>query len=297
MSRSRAAAKSLARSHRGVDIDVLVDGKSSPTLSAQDRGLAYGDGLFETIHFVAGNAPLWPLHMARLRSGCRRLQLPQPDADVLRREAGRLADGTDCIIKLVLTRGDGRGYGPDSAAVPRRIVSRHPVPAMADSLYDTGARLRWCRLQLSSQPALAGMKHLNRLENVLARAEWRDPRIHEGLLRDADGRVISATSANVFVVRGGGLFTPKLDHCGVAGVARAWILRRARRSMPVNECDLYESDVLAADEIFLSNAVRGIVPATRLGDRRFPVGPVTRRLGYTLAALGIGRPPGLHSDR
>lgn len=296
MKRSRTVAGPAKRP--GITrVQALVDGKPSASIPALDRGLAYGDGLFETIRFVAGAAPLWPLHMARLRAGCRRLQLPQPDLALLAREAGRLARGGDCIVKLVLTRGDGRGYGPDHAATTRRILGRHDLPGMPASVYGQGARLRWCRLQLSSQPALAGLKHLNRLENVLARGEWRDPRIHEGLLLDADGHVISATAANVFIVRGGVLLTPKLDRCGVAGVARAWILRRARRAMAVCEDDLDRAAALAADEVFISNAVRGIVPVTRIGDRRFPVGPVTRRLGYTLAALGIGQPPGTLSER
>lgn len=272
--------------------DVLVDGRLCNVVPASDRGLAYGDGLFETIRFVAGVSPLWPLHLARLRRGCARLRLALPEPALLQDEARRLAAGEDVVIKLVLTGGDGRGYGRAEGTVTRRVLSRHPLPVMAATSYRDGVRLRWCRLRLSSQPALAGLKHLNRLENVLARSEWRDPRILEGLLCAEDDSVISATAANLFIVRDGQLMTPKLDRCGVSGVARAWILRRAARLLPVIETDLSRDDVLGADEVFLSNAVRGIVPVQRLGDHRFPVGSVTRRLGYTLASLGIGQPPG-----
>lgn len=269
---------------------MLVDGRALPDVPAGDRGLAYGDGLFETIRFVSGAAPLWALHMRRLRRGCARLHLALPDIDRLWRETRRLATGDDAVIKLVLTRGDGRGYGFDAAAPARRILSRHPVPTTDDAVHVNGVRVRWCRLRLSEQPALAGVKHLNRLENVLARSEWRDPRIHEGLLCSASGRVISATSSNLFIVREGRLLTPKLDRCGVEGVARDWIMRQAPRLSPVVETDLDCDVVLGADEVFISNAVRGIVPVTRLATQRFAIGPVTRRLGYTLAALGIGRP-------
>lgn len=281
------SAPSKTRSLPGA-ADVLVDGRPMSNVPAGDRGLAYGDGLFETIRFVSGEAPLWPWHMRRLRRGCARLRLAMPDAERLLREARRLAAGSHAVVKLVLTRGDGRGYGIVGTARTRRILSRHPLPPLGDAACVDGVRLRWCRLRLAEQPALAGLKHLNRLENVLARSEWRDPRIHEGLLCAADGRVISATSSNLFIVRDGRLITPKLDRCGVEGVARAWIMRRARRLAPVAEADLDRDAVLAADEVFLSNAVRGIVPVTRLATRRFAIGPVTRRLGYTLAALGIG---------
>lgn len=282
----------MAARSRNTDNGVRVDGQPVDVVSAQDRGLAYGDGLFETIRFVTGQAPLWSLHVTRLRRSCARLRLSMPGPAALWHEAQTFAGNDDCVIKLLLTRGDGRGYAVDADATSRRVLSRHPLPVTAAEAYAEGVRLRWCRLRLSAQPLLAGMKHLNRLENVLARSEWRDRRIHEGLLCDGDGQVICATAANLFIVHDGRLLTPKLDRCGVAGVARAWILRRARRFMPVLETALHRDRVLAADEIFLSNAVRGIVPVARLGERHFTVGPVTRRLGYTLAALGIGQPPG-----
>lgn len=269
----------------------LVDGRRADAVALDDRGLAYGDGVFETIRFVAGRAPLWPLHLRRLQRSCRRLGLAPADPRRLWSEASTLADGGDGIVKLILTRIGGRGYASDPGASVRRILVRHSLPAMPGAIYQAGVRLRWCRLRLARQPALAGLKHLNRLEQVLARAEWRDPAIYEGLLRDADGYVIGATAANVFIVRDGRLLTPNVDRCGVAGVARAFVLARTRRWLPVLQTDLSVDDIEAADELFLSNAVRGIVPVRALGRRRFAVGPVTARLGYTLAGLGIGLPP------
>lgn len=273
----------------------IVDGRRSDSLPIDDRGLAYGDGLFETIRFHAGRAPLWPLHMQRLRLGARRLRLAMAVAAQWWQEARSLAGDDDCVIKLILTRGDGRGYAP-LAGRGRRIVLRDPMPEIAPSAYQRGLRLRWCRLRLATQPMLAGLKHLNRLEQVLARSEWSDPRIDEGLLLDAEGRVISATAANLFVVHHGRLLTPRLNRCGVAGVARAWLLRTGRSPVPVLETDLSPGILAEADELFLSNAVRGVQPIRAIGRRRWPIGPVTKALGATLAGLGIGVAPGADLD-
>lgn len=268
-----------------------IDGHTATRLSPDDRGLAYGDGFFETIRFVEGRAPLWSGHMTRLAQGCRRLRIRIPDRVQLLTEAQQLAGARDGVIKIIITRSSGHGYAGDKDAAARRVVMARPLPDIDANAYRKGVRLRWCGLRLCVQPALAGLKHLNRLEQVLARSEWRDPRIYDGLLCDQEGAVISATSANVFIVRRGVLLTPKIDRCGVAGVARAWILRRAARLCKVRETRLRAADIESADEVFLSNAVRGIVPVRVLAGQRFEIGPVTQRLGYTLARLGIGLPP------
>ncbi len=266
----------------------LVDGEPATSWPLDDRGLAYGDGLFETIRFVAGQAPLWTGHMARLRRGCRALRLEMPNAEQLVADARSLAGAADCLVKILLSRRGGRGYGPDGERTTRRLVRRLPLPDLDPAWYRHGLRLRWCRLRLSAQPALAGLKHLNRLEHVLARAEWSDPRIDDGLLCDQRGRVVCATSANLFVVHRGRLITPSLDECGVAGVARAWLLRRAARWLPVQQSMLTRAQVESANEVFLSNAVRGVMAVRSLPGRSFAIGPVTRRLASALSATGIG---------
>lgn len=270
----------------------MVDGRSLEVIPVTDRGLAYGDGVFETVCFKAGVAPLWPAHMARLAQSCRRLGILLPEADALWSQARKVAGRLDGIVKVTVTRVGGRGYAGIRDAPGRCIVTRYLLPEIDRRVYAEGARLRWCRLRLAVQPALAGMKHLNRLEQVLARAEWTDSRIHEGLLCSHEGDVIGATSANVFVVRDDRLLTPRLDRCGVAGVARRWIMTHARHRLTVTACRLTITDIERADELFVTNAVRGIVPVKALGRRRYAVGPVTRWLGAALAAHGIGHPPG-----
>ncbi len=265
---------------------VLVDGVSAQTVSAFDRGLSYGDGLFETIRFVDGVAPLWSRHMQRLRESGERLRLPVPDAPVLLREARIVANGLDqAVVRITLTRGLGeRGYAPPTLPQSTRIVAAFAAPAMAGDAYVHGIRLRWCETRLARQPLLAGMKHLNRLEQVLARAEWSDSSFADGLLCDTDGNVIAATMANLFAVIDGVLVTPSVEHSGVAGVARAEILA-TRDDVQVR--DISRKDLLRADEVFLSSSVRGILPVQAVDDTVYVPGPVSRALQRHWRGLGF----------
>ena len=265
---------------------VLVDGQARDQVSALDRGLGYGDGLFETVRFVGADAPLWPRHMQRLGEGCRRLRLPLPDPAVLLAEARAVSQGLDrAVVRITLTRGSGaRGYAPPALPTPTRIVAAVDAPPHDAPGQRAGVRVRRCSLRLAPQPRLAGLKHLNRLEQVLARAEWDDPAIAEGLLCDADGLAISATAANLFAVFAGTVATPALDRCGVAGVARAEILASwpQVRVRPIPLAELRQ-----ADELFLSSSVRGILPVRELDGRALAVGPVTRALQTRWRALGF----------
>jgi len=254
-----------------------------PALDPGDRGLAYGDGLFETLRVEAGRLPWWEAHLARLSAGAARLRLPAPDSAWLAGETRALLAQAPAagVLKLVLTRGaGGRGYAPPADAEPTWLLSAHaPPPEVAGPV-----TLRWCETRLALQPALAGLKHLNRLEQVLARAEWDDPAVHEGLMLDTAGRVACATAANVFARIGDRWLTPAVRDCGVAGIARAWVLANA----DAGEAELRPADLESADALFLCNAVRGILPVGRLGERAWAADPATealrRRLGRAWAA-------------
>jgi 4-amino-4-deoxychorismate lyase len=270
----------------GVAARLLVNGDADAHIAADDRGLCYGDGLFETVLFMHGRAPLWARHMQRLAASCARLSLPAPDPALLAREAEDVSAGLErAIVRITYTRGSGpRGYAFPRAAQAARIVAAVAAPGIPAGWYHSGIRVRACALRLSEQPRLAGIKHLNRLEQVLARAEWDDDAIVEGILCDAHGRVISATAANIFAVIDGRLVTPALERCGVAGVARAEVLAQHA------DCevrDLMMVELLRADEVFLSNSVRGIVPVTALDDRRWEVGETVRALLAHWRALGL----------
>jgi len=242
---------------------VWIDGKRNDLIDYRDRGLQYGDGVFETMHVGRGAVRLLDDHLARLLAGCHRLRIKPPPVRTLRAEVARAAARVDGgVLKLIVTRGVGtRGYRPSGREHCTRILA-----LTMSATQDTGApnpvpvRVRICRTRLGINPVLAGLKTLNRLESVLARLEWRDPRIWEGLMLDDDANLVCGTMSNLFLRRGSLLQTPLLDRCGVAGVMRRWVLRQARRlKLKIRE-DRFQLDHLAdADEVFLTNAVVGVV--------------------------------------
>lgn len=263
-----------------------VDGQPAASLPLADRGLAYGDGLFETFAVRHARPIQQERHLQRLAEGCQRLSIPF-DSSVLVQELDafcrQLGDG---VAKLILTRGDGlRGYAAPADPVPRRILLGSPRPSHPPSNAVDGVELFECRTRLAEQPLLAGLKHLNRLEQVLARAEWQDPRYAEGLLYDCSGRVVEGVFSNIFFVRDGVLVTPSLERCGVAGVMRAELLAHAAKlGVRCETGDYDRAQLLAADEVFLCNSLYGVWPVRRFADRDWPVGPLTR----TLQAFACG---------
>ena len=265
---------------------ILVDGERAESIDARDRGLLYGDGLFETIRFVHGRAPLWERHIARLAEGCDRLGLVCPNELLLLRDcAAAMEQQAQAVVRITITRGSGaRGYALPDNAVERRIVAGFPAPEIPTDWYDAGIRVRFCVVRLAMQPQLAGIKHLNRLEQVLARAEWDDPAIAEGLMFDSADHAVCATAANLFIVLDGALITPSLDQCGVAGVARAEILAQ-RVDCRVATIDRAMLD--RAEEIFLSSSVRGIVPVRATPERDYAVGVQTRALQAAWRERGL----------
>jgi 4-amino-4-deoxychorismate lyase len=239
----------------------------------QDRGLRYGDGVFETIPLWRGEPLYRREHATRLRRGISALRLPKVDFDCAIAPALALAPER-AVLRLSVHATGGRGYQRDESAVATWLQLSE---WRNDPWRDVAAlRLRWCQWTLPLQPALAGIKHLNRLDQVMARREWRDPRIHEGLLCDANGDVIEGVASNLFIVQNGQLATPLLDRCGVAGVLRQRIIDRLAPA--IVERRLSRADVLAADEVFVCNSLRGIRPVTRIGAQRFEIGSHTQAL-------------------
>lgn len=255
-------------------VDCLVNGRESARISVADRGLRYGDGLFETLGCFGGRCPLWSLHLERLERGCRSLDLPAPDPEALAADRDRLTDGNpDCVLRIVWTRGaGGQGYAPSSKTEPTRVVQRLPLPADLRDQQENGIPAIRCNTRLAWQPALAGLKHLNRLEQVLAAAECARAGVPEGVIRDTSGRVIEAVTGNLLLVIDDDLITPNLDACGVRGVGLTWLMNQG--AVAVDERDVDPADLDRADEILVINSVRGIRPVIRLGERTLAPGPV-----------------------
>jgi 4-amino-4-deoxychorismate lyase len=266
-------------------LGMLVNGQPSQVIAADDRGFQYGDGLFETALLIRRRVRFLDDHLERLFAGCARLGIAAPDEETLRKEIAHVtADAERGVLKIIVTRGaGGRGYRPSATTSTRVVVLHRLVPASQGAL-----RLRWCDIRLGRNARLAGIKHLNRLEQVLAQAEWREDEIDEGLMLDTEGEVVCATSANVFAVRDGTLITPDLRFCGVHGVMRAQVLKAATKlRLTTSEEPLWPQDLETASEVFITNAVRGIRSVASLDSLQWSETGVATRLA---SALSLGDP-------
>lgn len=257
----------------------IIDAKHA--LSVEERGLAYGHGLFETMSLRDGRVRFVDDHLARLDAGCERLGVPKVSGDEFHADLEELArSATEGIVKVVVTRGaGGRGYRAPSSLAVTRIALLYPKLATVES----EIAVRWCDTRLARNAQLAGIKHLNRLEQVLAQNEWTDAAVGEGIMLDTEGEVVCATSSNLFIVSDGILVTPDLRFSGVRGVMRLQVLKMARQlGIAVEERSLWPEDISSADEVFLTNAVRGIRAVTSLDDNRWPLGALTGKLSRAM---------------
>ncbi len=260
---------------------MLINGDSGTTISAFDRGLQYGDGLFETIAIADARPCLWQQHYQRLQAGGRRLGISIPAAANLIKEIQQEVGSNDRgVIKVIVTRGEAtRGYRPDPESPVTRVVHFSHWPDFPVDANTDGVSVRLCSTRLGSNRALAGIKHLNRLEQVLARSEWDDPGISEGLMLDADNRVIEGTTSNVFMLRDGIIHTPNVSECGVEGVMRGLVLEvAAELGRPVSIRQIELPELIAADALFLTNSLIGIWPVRDIDGKSFNLDHIDRDL-------------------
>ncbi|MBZ4201250.1 MAG: aminodeoxychorismate lyase [Methylotenera sp.] len=243
----------------------IINGDLSQTITPLDRGLVYGDGVFRTMQTRGGMPLNWPLHYQKLVADCAAIGLVCPSAELLMHDFLQLLLEPDlnsnqlAVAKVIITRGEGeRGYKTPAVTCPNRILIVSSMPFYAEVNYATGVDLHLCELRLSVQEKLAGIKHLNRLENVMARMEWRDDGVFDGLLLDQQDNVIECTMANVFARFGNQLLTPDLSRCGVSGITRERIVSLAAvLNLSVQVCQLPLKRFMQADEIILCNSLFG----------------------------------------
>ena len=254
----------------------LVNGREGDRIDPMDRGLHYGDGLFETMAVQGGAVRFLDWHLERLAAGAARLAIPLPEPGTLCAEIAAVSVADRGIVKLILTRGAGeRGYRPPPHPEPMRMVFGLPWPALAPAAWTEGVRVGWCRMRLGRNPLLAGIKHLNRLEQVLARAEWDDAAMAEALMMDDRDHAICGTQTNLFARIAGRWTTPVLNQCGVAGVMRrAFITWAAARGEPVIERELPAAELAGAGALLLTNAVIGAWPVRELAGCALPIDPL-----------------------
>jgi 4-amino-4-deoxychorismate lyase len=245
---------------------MLINGQPATSVSVSDRGLAYGDGVFETFRIAAGGKLLFEdLHLQRLSLGCERLgialTLDQVKAELA--TALELRSAQAEILKLIVTRGvSGRGYRPDISNASTRIITLHTLPPNNQIHAEQGIKAFICSQRLCAQPALAGIKHLNRLEQVLASREWPDETYQEGIMLDMEGNVVEGTRSNIFIVDGGDIMTDSLATCGISGVMRQILLQCFGDRLNVGKFNLQQ--LYAADEVFFCNSIFGVWPLRHL---------------------------------
>lgn len=251
---------------------ILVNGKQSAQIHVMDRGLHYGDGLFETIAYQKNKLLLWENHWQRLSQSAEILNINLPDKNLLRQELEYVAkDQENMVLKLLITRGIGeRGYKVPASANPTRIIISNGWPNYPKEHRQVGINVHICEMRLSSNKILAGIKHLNRLENIVARSEWVDDAVFEGLMLDQDNYVVEGTMSNLFIIKNNTLFTAPLTNCGIAGIMRQQVINFFEKiEQPVRYSNIELTTLLDADEILLSNSIIGVWPVKKIQNYSF----------------------------
>lgn len=262
---------------------ILINGEAKDMINVSDRGLQYGDGLFETMAVRNGRIPLWETHWLRLSLGCQKLSINLPDKETIEKEIVLLCEGQNkprFVIKLIVTRGEGqRGYRFTDKQNATRILSCHVWTNYPEKFQTEGVSVCYCETTLSENEKLAGVKHLNRLEQVLARNEWNNE-FQEGLMLSINNKVVDGTMSNVFAVIDSKIYTPSLSLSGVAGVMRKTVINTAEEKVfSVSEKEFTKSELEMADELFLTNSLFGIWPIKNIGEKQFTnIGKVTKQL-------------------
>ncbi len=262
-------------------IAAWVNGVPQETVAMTERGFAYGDGHFTTLAVRQGQALLGELHWRRLHEACDRLGISTRHFPLWRESFSRFCTQyPDITARIVITRGSGgRGYLPDAYAEPNIYFQAWPVAPHPSVWREQGIPTGILSGRLGVSPMLAGLKHLNRLEQVVLRRELALTPYPEAIVLNVDDEVVEGVFSNVFLVRDGVLHTPPLERSGVAGVMRAYLLEAVGGlGIPVRTTPLRVSDLDTADALFFCNSLAGIWPVARFGGRMMPPDPVTRSL-------------------
>lgn len=267
---------------------IQVNGIATDCLPISDRGLLYGDGVWETIGVQQGKPQWLDWHLQRLQTGLQALGITPLDWGNFQQEIMATCSGQErAILKLIVTRGSGqRGYNPQGTSGPTRILQVSDWPKHPPDHAEKGICLTLCETRLARQPRLAGFKHLNRLEQVLARAEFGSD-YQEGLVRDTDGNVIEGTMSNLFaVLADGSVCTPDLIQCGIAGVMRRFIIQTLEKSGI--QCHIHPlalREVEQAQALFMTNSLIGVWPVREFSGKHYNIPPLIRDLQAAIQAL------------
>ncbi|WP_371189206.1 aminodeoxychorismate lyase [Thalassotalea maritima] len=239
------------------------------TLNVKDRGLAFGDGVFTTARVVRGKVEYVEQHIQRLVDACQRLALDNVPFATVRDEINKAAvDINDGCLKVIITAGESnRGYARANPIEPTVIVQTSAYPVHYHRWQNEGICLAVSQLQLGINPMLAGIKHLNRLEQVLMRNELDGLAADELVVSDVNGHVVECSSANIFWQQHGQWFTPDLSLAGVNGIIRQQLVKKLNAKIVTTDVNA----LFNADSIFICNAILGIAPVVRLANKTLDI--------------------------
>ena len=266
-------------------LNYLINGSYNLTISPLDRGFAYGDGVFRTLIMRNGQPENWPLHYQKLVADCAAINIVCPSAEILMSDLCQLFLATEtAVAKIIITRGEGeRGYAPPAITAPMRVVLKTAMPIYPEKNSVLGVNLHVCKTQIAAQPLLAGVKHLNRLENVLARMEWTDTSIADGIMLDYQNNVIECTAANIFARFNDTLITPNITQCGIAGITRQRIIDHAhlwKLKIKIKEINLEQ--LINADEVIVSSSLYKAWQVKNILHKNWPPSNLANKIRNTL---------------
>jgi 4-amino-4-deoxychorismate lyase len=270
--------------------NMWINGIQQTELSARDRAVQFGDGCFTTAAVKNGKVVLLDAHLQRLKDSCERLLMNAPDLQQLAAEMCQAASGhAQAVLKVILTPGaGGRGYSRAGCNSPTRIISLSPWPQHYNTLQQQGAVLMTSPVRLARSPLLAGIKHLNRLEQVLIRHHLDQTGADEALVLDTQGTVVECCAANLFWRKGGNVFTPHLENAGVDGIMRRYLM--AQMGAFGQTCQLIDGsreEVLNADEVVICNALMPVLPVRQIDDVSFTARSLYQQLRASCPTMEV----------
>ena len=255
-----------------------VNFKPSNHIDVSDRGLAFGDGIFTTGKVVNGKLEHYQAHIERLKKGCLALQLPSPDWQALEHEIAKaINERALAVIKVIISAGSsGRGYSRQGCLTPTVITTVSEFPSHYSQWQQHGINLGTSTVKLGLNPSTAGIKHLNRLEQVLVRNELDRLDFDEVVVCDINNHIVECNTANIFWIKDGIIHTPSLNNSGVAGIVRQELIKTKPNIKIVNESIETLSNT---DAIFICNSLLGLVPVVKFMERNFTIETVLESLG------------------
>ncbi len=260
-----------------MDSIAIINGKEQSNISIFNRNFQYGDGLFETCVVKNNQILFWEKHLSRLDIGCRKLKIKNIEEEIWLKDIKKalsLTSKKNCVLKLILSRGNSqRGYSyPDDILQVRVVI----VSEMKNVQAKESFSLEYASSGYHSNPNLAGIKHCNRIEQILARSSLKRD---EAIMLDENQNIISVTQGNIYFIFGQSLVTPKLDRCGVIGSRRSLILELAESiELNVEQGNVSMNDAKKADEAFISNSIMGIQSVNSIEKYQLPKKMITEQI-------------------